>query len=202
MAEDVKANDKGDQAQTGKDSQEPQQIPYARFKEKVDEVNGLKGSLGELQRQMAELQSANKAQEDVKLAEQGKYKELTEKQKAEIDRLKALEGRIVAYDEKLKALNDERRKSIPENLQDLIPSFSSPMDEFDYLTKFNSKIGELKGIPGQPPTGAKPGGAGAEGDEIAALEKALTGLENKSDQISSAQRVALINKIHQLKKQR
>lgn len=188
--------------ETGKDSQEPQQIPYARFKEKIDEANGLKGQLGELQKQMAALQAATQKQETDKLAEQGKFKDLFEQQKAEVEKLKGHETKLSAYAEKLKGLNELKKQSIPENFRDLIPAFTDPMDEFDYLVKFESKLPDLQKSPGAAPAGGKPGGGGEPANEIKQLEDQLKALDGKYDQISGAQRVALTNKIHQLKTQR
>lgn len=167
-------------------------------KERFDEVNGkLKDTLRAMEEQgkaLAELQATIKLKDDAALAEQGKFKDLYEKERADKTQALAQAESVKAYQDKVRALVDVEKTAMPEHLKDLIPE-GDPLSQLDYIAKLKGKP-ELWGDKKPFATGMKPGaGAGASDDEVTTLKKTYESLLGKTDQNSFNARIAIKNKL-------
>jgi hypothetical protein len=175
-------------------------VPIDRLNEVIAQREAVRKELETVGKQLAELQAAAGEKEKAALAEQGKYKDLYDKSEGEVKRLVAIEAQHKAALNKIGELNKSRREKIPENYQDLIPAFTDPIQEFDYLLKFEAKLPTLN--PGIPPVAPKGGGGGGQPDGIKTLEEELDKLEKSGNysQQTMMRRTQLVDQIHQLKK--
>lgn len=167
-------------------------------KERFDEVNGkLKDTLRVVEqqgKQLAELQATIKTKEDTALAEQGKFKDLYEKEKADKAAALAQVDGVKVYQEKVKALAEAEKTAMPDHLKDLIPDGDALM-QLDWIAKAKAKP-ELWGEKKPFAAGNKPAaGAGASDDEITTLKKTYESLRNKTDINSQNARIAVRNKL-------
>lgn len=88
----------------------------AYIKELREEAKNNRESKTTLQQQLDAAKTAQQAQ----LAEQGQFKTLAEQHAVEVARLKAFEGRTTELEQIIRASNDERIKSIPDNKKALV----------------------------------------------------------------------------------
>jgi hypothetical protein len=192
----------GDSA-TPADKGGDQMIPKARF----DEVNGKykdgQKALEDQGKRIADLEAQIKANGDKALEEQGKYKELSEKQKLEIDSLKAKAESAKVYETRISEIAKAEIDSLPEGLRDLVPE-GDPLNQLAYITKLKAKQEMFSGKPaGSGPVTPKPagGGAGAPQDkQIEALEEEMKKLDGRYDQLSQMRKVSIINELNNLRR--
>jgi chromosome segregation ATPase len=168
---------------------DPQPVPYDRFAE----VNGkYKDTVKELEAQrkeLAELQAKMTAKEQAALAEQGEFKKLYETERAEREKLSTVAEQHKAAMEKLSAVNKSRREAIPENLRELIPDFTDPMQEYEYLAKWEAKMPEIK-LPGMP-SAPRAGAPAAPQSEMKRIEDELASLAGKAGDDAGERRMQL-----------
>ena len=169
-------------------------IPKARLDEVIGERNDLRKQMELQGKTLAELQASIKVKEDASLAEQGKFKDLYEKEKSERQKALLEISNAKVYQEKVKALVDVELTAMPDNLKDLIPS-GDPLFQLDYIAKLKSKP-ELWGEKKPFASGQKPAqSAAASDDEVTTLKKLYQSLDGKQDRNSQDTRIAIKNKL-------
>ena len=169
-------------------------IPKARLDEVIGERNDLRKQMEMQAKTLAELQATIKLKEDASLAEQGKFKDLYEKERAEKTQALTQAESVKAYQEKVKALVEAEKAVMPESLKDLIPEGDSLM-QLDYIAKLKAKP-ELWGDKAPFMTGKKPGvAAAASDDEKTTLKKQYDSLLGKYDRNSTDTRIAIKNRL-------
>jgi len=133
----------------------------AKLRGKGSEVERLAATAEALAKKLAAFEGEAKEREAKALADQGKFKELWEKdaaaKKAAEDELVALKGREAKRIERLTAANKERRKALPEHLQK-IPANPDPEVDAEALAALEALIPEAQGagVFGRTPRSAGP----------------------------------------------
>ena len=64
--------------------------------------------------------------EAARLAEQGKYKELWEQSRAQLDEYEPMKARLQELTERTQQANEARIKAIPDNMKGLVPEYDDP----------------------------------------------------------------------------
>lgn len=112
------------------------------------ELEELRNKTKEYEALLAQIEREKSEEEEAKLVETNKFKELYEKIKGDFDRVKNFEGK---YNERVKAEWQELAESIPENFKhffvadDTIEGVELNLKEFDKLKKagiFDNKVEE------------------------------------------------------------
>lgn len=106
-----------------------------------------------------------------KLAEQGKYKELWEKTKSQLDEYEPMKARLSELTERTVAANEARIKAIPDGMKGLVPEYDDPFKLSAWLDA-NSAVFQR---PAAPSLDAGAGGtvAGNGVDEAKARARAI-----------------------------
>ena len=97
-----------------------------------DLIKELRTEAGDNRMKAKQIADEKAAAEAAVLAEQGKFKELYEKTKAELDAQKAVQDRAAALEGLIQATNDVRIKRIPESMRSVVPTDYTP----EMLTKW------------------------------------------------------------------
>jgi len=175
-------------------------IPKARLDEVIGERNDLRKQMETQGKALADLQASIKLKEDASLVEQGKFKDLYEKERAEREKALAQIDGVKVYQDRVKALAEAEKAALPDTLKDLVPD-GDALVQLDYIAKLKAKP-ELWPEGKTFPTGKKPGGAaGASDDEITALKKQYQALTGKNDRNSQDTLIAIKNRLGQLGQQ-
>ena len=114
-----KASDETVNTDTGND--QPQTIPYSRFKQKVDEANALKQRQDELQ---AQLDKFTKSQADKERAEQlarGEHENVINQLQQELEAARQIAATNASYRAALMASVKTRIEQIPDTMRTLVP---------------------------------------------------------------------------------
>jgi hypothetical protein len=107
---------------TGQD----QAVPYARFSEVISERN-------ELRQRIEALETARKADDERRLAEQQEWQKLAEQRAARITELEPLAKRVEEVQEALQATVKARVDRIPEDLRGMVPEYDDPRKTLAWL---------------------------------------------------------------------
>lgn len=91
-----------------------------------DLIKSLRTEAGDHRQKAKQAADAKAVAEAAALAEQGKYKELYEKTKGELDALKTVQDRATVLETKIQATNEGRIKRIPESMRSVIPADYTP----------------------------------------------------------------------------
>lgn len=134
-------------------------IPKSRFDEALTERN-------ELRERLAALESTKRDEEEQRLVEQNRYKELYEGRKADIDKLNEIEAEKTRYAEAFKSSMQSRIERIPEDRRSLIPEYDDPIKLGLWLDRNESLITEP---PKPTPPSLDGGSGGGSGTGVAAL---------------------------------
>lgn len=112
---------------------------------------------------LAKLEAAAKQRDEDALAEQGKYRELYEAEKAKAVELEkahnALAERETERLEQVTKRNQERMKALPEHFRALMPSGITPDAASEQLSKLEALAGSPASSSGAFATGPRPAGA-------------------------------------------
>lgn len=150
-------NEKGGE----QEKQQPQPVPYERFKEVNDKMRDMEQKLQELSesKTLMEQEQERKRQQELKeqqkfeqLAQefQGQYEELKPKYEQATQRIEALEG-------VLESLSQAQMEQVPELYRTVVASMPL-LERISWLAENQSKLSESKpqGIPGTPEGKGKP----------------------------------------------
>lgn len=122
-----------------------------------DLIKSLRTEAGDHRLKAKQAADAKAAAEAAALAEQGKYKELYEQTKNELDALKTVQDRATALETKIQATNDNRIKRIPDAMRSVIPADYTP-DKLSEWLDANEHL--LTKVPAPNGNGGAGGGGG------------------------------------------
>lgn len=138
------------------DENQAHMIPKSRF----DEVNE---KLKTLEGQLAERDAKDQEAEQKRLEEQGKWQQIAEAQKAELESLKPAAEQLTAlYDTMLKDIEAEV-EDWPEEVQALMPPADDPQARISAMPRLRPLVAKLTATPA--PTGTRKNPQPVEGSE-------------------------------------
>jgi alanyl-tRNA synthetase len=132
-------------------STERKPIPYDRFKQVNDER-------ASFEKQLKDLQEAQRKANESALAERGEYKKLYDQAQEEMKSLRQASEEAKRYRERLEADNLARIERIPEDTRSLIPEYDDPVRMGAWLTA-NEGLITAPSKPIAPNLGGGAGGA-------------------------------------------
>jgi chromosome segregation ATPase len=122
-----------------------------------DYIKSLRGEAAEKRKKLEALESKISEAEQKRLAEQGQYRELSEKLQSDVSNLTPYKTRVEALEQKIIATNNKRVELIPEHMRSLVPQLS-PEDLSVWLDANEAKLTK----PSAPNLDAGAGGAGGK----------------------------------------
>lgn len=141
-----------------------------------DYVEALRKEAAQYRTKAKELEDAQKLADEAKLAEQQKWQELAEQRAAELKEISQYKTRYEEMLESIRASNQKRVESVPENMRSLIPDYDDParlsswLDANAALLSAKPLAPNLNGAAG---SGTRPGAAPVilSDDELAIAKK-------------------------------
>jgi phage I-like protein len=144
-------------------------VAYTRFAEVINEKNQLKAELDKIRKDAEDARNAS-------LAEQGRYKEISEKQASELATLKTASERAQALEAAITANNEKRIARIPEKMRGLVPIEFTP----ETLSAWLDKNEALLITPPAPQTDAGAQGTAQKPVQLTDNERELARLSGMS----------------------
>ena len=145
----------------------------ARLQAMQAEIATLKAHNSELNHEAAsrrikakEAEARAAEQEQLRMAEQGQYKELFERTRAELDSAKAAQEQLEQVQERIKARNAKRIAEIPEQWRDVVPVGYTPLELETWLDANATKLT----LPKAPNLDAGARGAGKPSVQLTPME--------------------------------
>ena len=127
--------------------------------------NGAKDEFNRLK----ELEQTYRQEQEAKLKEEGRYKELLEAQTEKINNLTAYEEKVQKYETYFETQLEEAKKGLSEGLIEVVNnSTGSPADKLNLVSKLKAEMGQVSNSPGsdRPAGGATAGDVSSLVDQI------------------------------------
>jgi len=127
--------------------------------------NGAKDEFNRLK----ELEQTYRQEQEAKLKEEGRYKELLEAQTEKINSLTAYEEKVQKYETYFETQLEEAKKGLSEGLIEVVNnSTGSPADKLNLVSKLKAEMGQVSNSPGsdRPAGGATAGDVSSLVDQI------------------------------------
>ncbi len=141
-----------------------------------DLLRSLRTEAGDHRLKAKQAADAKAAAEAAALAEQGKYKELYEKTKGELDALKTVQDRATALETKIQATNENRVKRIPEAMRSVIPADYTPDKLSEWLDANEHLLTKVPAPNGNGGAGGSGGGGSPPQPKATPEQSALTSI--------------------------
>lgn len=112
-------------------------------------------------KRLQELEQTYKQEQEAKLKEEGRYKELLEQQTEKINNLTAYEEKVKKYESYFETQLEDAKKGLSEGLIEVVNnSTGSPADKLALVSKLKSEMGQVTNSPGSD----RPAGGATAGD--------------------------------------
>ena len=112
-------------------------------------------------KRLQELEQTYRQEQEAKLKEEGRYKELLEQQTEKIINLTAYEEKVKKYESYFEAQLEDAKKGLSEGLIEVVNnSNGSPADKLVLVSKLKAEMGQVTNSPGSD----RPAGGATAGD--------------------------------------
>jgi len=180
MADEIKAPEGADNGAEAKATQHTAEETQALIKQLREEAKQNRIKAQALEERLTVREREEQLREQELLKEQGKFKELYEKQTAEFARVQTEAQKAAAYQTAFQQSLDARIAAIPEGMRSLVPDGLEPLKLSEWLDKNSALLSNRRA----PNLDAGAGGSGASPSGVKAV--ALS-----ADQIQIAQAMGL-----------